>query len=361
MPFTIAEIAAGLGAKAHGKLDLVIRGVAEPALSGPDDLALAMAPKYAAELETGKARAAILWQGVEWEALGLDAAIIVDRARVAMARLTSMLDKGPRFRSGIHASAVIDETAEIGPGASIGAFVLIGPNVRIGSGARIDGHVTIGADTVIGDDPILHSGVRFGPGVRAGDRLIAHQNAVIGSDGFSFVTPEAAAAETARETMANTVEAQAQSWLRIHSLGTVEIGDDVEIGAGTTIDRGTIRATRIGRGTKIDNQVQIGHNVEIGEDCLLCGQAGVAGSAKIGDHVVLGGDVSVADNVTVGPCSVITGASKVASNVPAGRVMAGYPAVQMKTHVESYKALRRLPRLFREVNLLKTTLTNRDE
>ena len=42
---------------------------------------------------------------------------------------------------------------------------------------------------------------------------------------------------------------------------------------------------------------------------------------------------------------VIGGGSGVASNVPAGRVMFGYPATPMHVQVESYKALRRLPRL----------------
>ena len=34
------------------------------------------------------------------------------------------------------------------------------------------------------------------------------------------------------------------SFLRIHSLAAVEIGDDVEIGAATPIDRGTLAPTR---------------------------------------------------------------------------------------------------------------------
>ncbi len=69
-------------------------------------------------------------------------------------------------------------------------------------------------------------------------------------------------------------EAADPTWHRIHSLGGVEIGEDVEIGALAAIDAGTIRPTRVGRGTKIDNHVQVGHNCVIGEHCLLAGQAG---------------------------------------------------------------------------------------
>ena len=50
---------------------------------------------------------------------------------------------------------------------------------------------------------------------------------------------------------------------------------------------------------------------------------------------------------------VAGGATKIFTNVPAGRVLLGYPAMKMETHVEVYKGLRRLPRLFREVAALQ--------
>ena len=139
-------------------------------------------------------------------------------------------------------------------------------------------------------------------------------------------------------------------WHRIHSLGGVEIGDEVEVGANSCVDAGTIRATRVGEGTKIDSLVQVGHNVVVGAHCLLCAQAGVAGSTVIGDRVVVGGKAGVADNLKVGHDVVLGGGTIVLSNVPAGRVMMGYPAVKMQSHIEGYKALRRLPRLIRDLS-----------
>jgi UDP-3-O-[3-hydroxymyristoyl] glucosamine N-acyltransferase len=69
----------------------------------------------------------------------------------------------------------------------------------------------------------------------------------------------------------------------------------------------------------------------------------------IGDRVVLGGKAGVGDNLKVGS-DVVFGAGTIAlSNVPSGRVMLGYPAVRMAAHVDSYKALRRLPRLLRRL------------
>jgi UDP-3-O-[3-hydroxymyristoyl] glucosamine N-acyltransferase len=129
----------------------------------------------------------------------------------------------------------------------------------------------------------------------------------------------------------------------------VEIGDDVEIGSGTTVDAGTLRPTRIGDGTKVDNMVMVAHNAVVGRHCLLCGHSGVAGSSVLGDRVVLGGQSGVADNLRVGDDAVIAGGTSVLSNVPAGRVMMGNPAMRMDASIESYKALRRLPRLLRDL------------
>ncbi len=357
MTHTIGDIAAALGAELFGNGSIRVTGAAEPAMAGPDQLALALKPEYAAGLAQGRARAAVLWAGADWQALGLEAALVVPRPRYAMAGITRALDPGPEIAPGIHPTAVIDPTARIGEGAAIGPFVVIGRAARIGAHARIAPHASVGAEAQIGDDALLLEGVRIGYRVRIGHRFIAHPGAVVGSDGFSFVTPEKSGVERVRESLGDQGEITAQSWTRIHSLGAVEIGDDVEIGANTAIDRGTIRATRIGRGTKLDNLVHVGHNVEVGEDCLLCGQVGIAGSARIGNRVVMGGQCGVNDNIFVGDDVVAGGATKIFTNAPAGRVLLGSPAVKMEAHVEMMKALRRLPRLFEQVRDLQKAVS----
>ena len=50
-------------------------------------------------------------------------------------------------------------------------------------------------------------------------------------------------------------------------------------------------------------------------------------------------------SIFVGDDVIAGGATKIFTNAPAGRVLLGYPAVKMETHVEMQKALRRLPRL----------------
>ncbi|MFN3845896.1 MAG: UDP-3-O-(3-hydroxymyristoyl)glucosamine N-acyltransferase [Paracoccaceae bacterium] len=349
MAHSIADIATALGAEFAGDGSLMVRGAAEPQEAGPEDLALAVNPKYADGLAQGQARAAMLWPGADWQALGLKAAIFAPRGRLAMAGLTVMLDPGPAIAPGIHPMTVIDPSAQIGDAAAIGPFVSIGAGVRIGANARIASHVSIAEGATIGPDALILQGARIGARVTIGARFICQPGAVIGADGFSFVTPEKSGVEEIRETLGQRDQIRAQSWTRIHSLGAVSIGDDVEIGANVCIDRGTIRDTSIGSGSKLDNQVHIGHNVRVGRDCLLCGQVGIAGSARIGDRVVLAGQCGVNDNIFVGDDVICGGATKVFTNAPAGRVLLGYPAVKLESHVEMQKALRRLPRLAAKV------------
>ena len=345
MRHRIEDIAQALGAEAEGDLALEVIGAAEPQAAGAGQLALAMDPRYADGIARGQARAAVLWPGADWRAMGLKAAIFAPRGRLAMAGLTRLMDPGPELAAGIHPMAVVDASARIGEGAAIGPFVTIGRGVEIGPNARIASHVSIAEDARIGADALILQGARIGARVTIGARFICQPGAVIGSDGFSFVTPEKSGVEEIRETLGSRAEIRDQSWTRIHSLGAVTIGDDVEIGANTCIDRGTIRDTVIGSGTKLDNLVHIGHNVQVGRDCLLCGQVGIAGSVRIGDRVVLAGQVGVNDNIFIGDDVIAGGGTKIFTNAPAGRVLLGYPAVKMETHVEMQKALRRLPRL----------------
>ena len=81
MAQSVQDIAAALGAKAFGAVDLLVTGLSEPAAAGPDDLALAMSPAYGEALQQGKARAAVVWAGADWQAFGLEAAIEAPRAR----------------------------------------------------------------------------------------------------------------------------------------------------------------------------------------------------------------------------------------------------------------------------------------
>jgi UDP-3-O-[3-hydroxymyristoyl] glucosamine N-acyltransferase len=150
MSFSIEQVAAALGAQAFGAMDLVIDGVAEPAGAGPRDLALAMQPDYAGDLRLGQARAALLWHGADWQALGLEAAILAPRPRHALAGLTRMFDPGQGWEPGVHPSAVIHPEAQLGRDVSVGPLSVIGSGARIGDGSTIGPQCFVGNDAVLG-------------------------------------------------------------------------------------------------------------------------------------------------------------------------------------------------------------------
>ncbi len=339
---TLSDIAAALGAELIGDADLVIRGLAEPGGALAGDLALAMSPKYADALKTSKAEAAVVWDGADLADLNLKGAIVVPRPRLAMSQLTQMLDERDD-PAGVHPSAIVAPSAQIGDGVAIGPFCVIGAEARIGTGTVLADHVSVAAGAVIGANGLIHAGVRIGRKVEIGDRVILQPNVVIGGDGFSFVTATPSIAETGRRTLGKTplepIEDATQH--RIHSLGGVRIGNDVEVGANSTVDAGTIRATKVGSGTKIDNLVQVGHNVIVGRDCLLCAQAAIAGSTTIGDRTILGGKSGVADTLTIGSDCLFGGAAIALNDIPNGSFVMGYPAKPMLTYRAEQRAVRK--------------------
>ena len=350
MAHTVEEIANALGTEAQGDLSIMLDGAAEPAAASPDQLALAMTPAYGALLAQGQARVAVVWPGCDWQELGLEAAIFAPRARLAMAQLTQMLDQPLIEFEGIHPTAVIDG-AILGEDVTIGPFTYVGPEAVIGRGTKIGAHVSISGGSKIGQDCTILNGVRVQRRVTIGDRCTFQPNAVIGGDGFSFVTTQESNVEKLRAdiNVGRLSPPEDATQNRIHSLGGVVIGNDVEVGACTTIDAGTIRATKIGDGCKFDNQCQIGHNAVLGRDCLMAGHSGVAGSSVLGDRVVLAGQSGIGDNLKIGNDVIATAKAAVLSNVQDGQIIMPLPSVKKDKQLEIYKSLLRLPRLMRDL------------
>ncbi|MGE4219627.1 MAG: UDP-3-O-(3-hydroxymyristoyl)glucosamine N-acyltransferase [Alphaproteobacteria bacterium] len=349
----LSDIATALGAKLAGDGDADARRVVHPSEAREaTDLALAMERETLALLAGSPAGVAVVAEGsVPPEGAALRGWIEVARPRYAMAGLLELFARPVRTVPGVHPSAVVEPSAMLGRDVSIGPFVYIGANAVVGDGSAILSHTTVGTDARIGRDCLVHPGVRIGERVVLGDRVIVHQNASLGADGFSFVTPERGSVEQARTS--GVIKTTNTVLTRINSIGSVAIGDDVEIGACTAIDRGTVSDTRIGRGTKIDDLVMIGHNVVVGENCMLCGQVGIAGSAKIGNRVVLAGQVGVADHVSIGDDSVVGGGSGVGQNVPPKSVVIGYPALPRAEKIEEYMYLKRLRTMHEDIRALK--------
>ena len=198
--------------------------------------------------------------------------------------------------------------------------------------------MTIYDDVSIDDDTEIHSGVAVRANTVIGKRVIIHNNAVIGSDGFGFAKDED------------------KHWLKIPQVGHVVIEDDVEIGANTTIDRASTGETRIKRGAKIDNLVQIGHSCVVGEDALLCAQVGMAGSSRVGDRVILTGQVGIGGHITVGNDAILYPQSGVPNDVAPGEILVGTPAFEVSAFWRAVAVFKKLGELPKRIRALEKRL-----
>jgi UDP-3-O-[3-hydroxymyristoyl] glucosamine N-acyltransferase len=201
----------------------------------------------------------------------------------------------------IHPSALISQNVFIGEHVTIGEHVVIHPGCVIGP------HVKLGARTEIFPHVSLLPFTHIGSGVRI------FSQTCIGSDGFGYVFDKG-------------------EHHKIWHYGGVVIEDNVEIGANCSIDQGTFYPTKIGEGTKIDNQVQVAHNCQIGKGCILCGQAGMAGSSVLEDYVVLGGRVAIGPDAHLGKGTQVAGGAMVneSAKFPPGSTLGGHPAKDLK-------------------------------
>jgi len=285
----------------------------------------------------------------------------VDKPRYALGQIIDLFGGQRKLpQAGVHASAVIEEDVELDASASIGAMVSVLSGTKIGAGTKVCPRVSVGADVTIGQDCLIHSGVVIEDGVQLGDRVTIHANAVIGSDGYSYVTREASNLEKMRSGDFNlNMDRQIQE--KISSIGSVVIHDDVEIGSNTVIDRGTIGSTVIGEGTKIDNLVQIAHNVQIGKDCLIIANTGIAGSVKVGDRATIAGACGIGDGVEIGNDAVIAAFSAVHANVDPFLPMLGVPALPYGEFMSRQKQLARLPKMAKDIKELKTKISDQTE
>ena len=189
--YTTEAIAKALGGELVGDGSLVIERVAHPSdVRGDRDLALAMDAKLVPLLTEKPPRAAVINKGANLEPGIIAACIIVDRPRLALAKLTNLFADPVGVPNGVHPTAIVEAGASIGANAAIGAYSYICKGAIIGDNCVIHPQTYIGPDAKIGKDALIYPGVRIGHGVQIGARIIIHFNTSIGADGFSFVTPQ---------------------------------------------------------------------------------------------------------------------------------------------------------------------------
>ena len=288
----LSKIAERLGARLRGG-DVEVGGIASLASATANDLSFVEAADDFGPALQSSAGALIV--GEFAAAASVSKPLLIARQpKLAFTRAARLLAPAQRRGSGVHPSAVVDASAQLGPAVVVQEHAVIAEGVRIGARSSVGPGVFLGAGVVLGEDCVLHARVTIYPGTRIGARLVAHAGAVLGSDGFGYVRDEATGA-----------------YEQFPQAGRLEIGDDVEIGANTTVDRGALDATVIGRGVKLDNLVHIGHNCNIGEDVVIAAQTGISGSTTVERGAILAGQVGLGDHVRIGEGVVLGGQSGV--------------------------------------------------
>ncbi len=318
----------------RGDHEIEIQSAAGLDAAGEAEVTFLANPKYTSQVNSTNAAAIFIGEDVRIDREDI-AILRAPDAYVSYTLALRAFFPEPSIRPGIHASAIIDQSAHLADDVEIMANVVIGENCEVASGVKIYPNSTIYAGASIGADSIIHSGVSIRENCEIGARCIVHNNSTVGSDGFGY---------------AKTKE---KSWLKIPQVGRVVLEDDVEIGANSSIDCASVGETRIKRGVKIDNLVQIGHSCTIEEDSLICAQTGLAGSSVIGKRVVLAGQVGIAGHLKVGNDVVITAKSATSHDVEDGKVLSGIPAFDNREWLRSTAAYRRLGGLARSMRKLE--------
>jgi UDP-N-acetylglucosamine acyltransferase len=186
----------------------------------------------------------------------------------------------------IHPTAIVDPSARLGAG------------VTVGPGAIIEAHVTIGDDCEIGPRAILTGHTTLGP------RCRVYPSAVIG------------------------IEPQDLSY---HGEPTeVHIGSDNVLREFTTIHRGTPHGrgqTVIGDRNFLMANSHVAHDCLLGNDNILANAATLAGHAQVGDYTNIGGLSALHQFTRIGSYAFIGGCSAVSQDIPPYHLAAGNRAV----------------------------------
>lgn len=323
MTLTAVQIAQKMGGKLEGLGDVAISGMAGLEDAKIGDISFLANPRYSSFVATTKASVVVVNE--DWKGSAPCTLIKVKNADAAFAMIAEMLSPPPVvILPGIHPTAIVAPDAKMGKNLSIGPYCVIENGVQVGDGTILFAGCYLGQGTIVGRECKFYPRVSTREYTKIGDRVVIHNGAVIGSDGFGY-------------------SKDGKTWKKIPQIGVVEIGDDVEIGANVTIDRARFGKTVIGKGVKIDNLVQIAHNVRVGENTAMAAQVGISGSTVIGSNVQIGGQAGFAGHLKVGDNSVVGAQGGVTKDVQPATFVSGYPAREHAEETKMYAHLARLP------------------
>ena len=196
----------------------------------------------------------------------------------------------------IHATAIIDATAELDSSVEVGPYSVIGANVKIDAGTRVAGHVIINGPTTIGKNNHIFQYSSLGEAPQ--DKKYNGEPTLL------------------------------------------EIGDNNTIREFCTFNRGTVQdknTTKIGNDNWIMAYVHIAHDCQIGNHTIFANNASLAGHVDIDDYVILGGFTLIHQFCKIGSHVITAVGSVVFKDVPPYVTAAGYDAKPHGINAEGLK------------------------
>ncbi len=184
----------------------------------------------------------------------------------------------------IHATALVDPSAQLDPSVTIGAYTVVGPHVKIGAGTTVGPHCVIQGHTSIGRD----------------NRI------------FQF----------------NSLGAEPQDKKFAGEPTELVIGDRNTIREFCTFNLGTVQdagVTRIGDDNWIMAYVHIAHDCLLGNQITMANNATLAGHVQVGDWATIGGLTGVLQRMRIGAHTMVGFASHVGKDIPPFMVVDGNP------------------------------------
>jgi len=174
----------------------------------------------------------------------------------------------------IHATAIIDPSAELAEGVEVGPYAIIGKEVTIGAGSKIGAHAVIGDWTSIGEN----------------NQIFAQSSVGAPPQDLKYRGE--------------------QCWTRI--------GNNNMVREFATIHRGTVTGhgqTVVGNGNLFMAYSHVAHDCRIGNGVVMANVATLAGHVTVEDNVILGGLVAVHQFSTIGAYAMVGGGSMVGMDV----------------------------------------------
>jgi UDP-N-acetylglucosamine acyltransferase len=184
----------------------------------------------------------------------------------------------------VHATAIVDAKAEIGPGTVIGPYCIVEAEVVLGAECWLQHHVTVCGPTVTG----------------AGNRFYAYCS----------------------------IGQRTQDLKYAGEPTYLEIGDENTFREFVTVNRSTTPEgkTRIGHRGNYLAYSHIGHDCTVGDAVVFSNNGTLAGHVQVGDHAIMGGLTAVHQFCRLGRYAITGGCSKIVQDVPPFMIADGNPA-----------------------------------